>query len=89
MEFKPSPLSLFSSVPAALSTFPLCLQLLLAGVVFPYPYPPFLGPLSISKNGSLPSAAAFSPSSLLRATYLLRSGVQVVQVVVLTLKSVS
>ena len=39
MEFKPFPFSLFSSVPAAVSTFPLSLQLLLVGVLFLYSTP--------------------------------------------------
>ena len=49
---------------------------------------PHLGPLSISKNSSLPSVASLSPSSLLHTTYLPSSVVQVVQIVVLILKSV-
>ena len=74
MEFKPSPFSLFSLDPAAVSNFPLSLQLL-------------LGPLSACKSTSLPAPSS-SPSSPLRAAHLLNSVVQVVQIVVLILQSV-
>ena len=91
MEFKPSPFSLFSSVPAAVSTFLLSLQLLLlgGGMLFPNsPTPLPLHPFSTSKNSSLPSAASLSSSSPLRAMYLLSSVVQVMLIVVLILRSV-
>ena len=67
MEVKPSPFSFlpFSSVPVAVSTFPLSLQLLLVGSVFPIFPPTHLCPLSASKNSSLSSVASLSPSSLL------------------------
>ena len=48
MEFEPSPFSLFSLVPAAVSNFPLSLQMLLgrgAFPVFPLPSPPAKAPL--------------------------------------------
>ena len=48
---------------------------------------PHLRPLSTSRNSSLPSTA-FSPNSPLHAVYLLTSVVQVVQIVMLILKSV-
>ena len=87
MEFKPSPFSLFGSVPAAASTFPLSLQLLLGRVLFLHSLP-CLRPLSTHKNSSLPSVASGSPGSPLCAAYLLNSVVQVVQIVVLILRSV-
>ena len=92
MEFKPSPFSFlpFSSVPEAVSTFPLSLQLLLCvGGCFSHTLPPpHLRPLSPSKNSSLPSMAFLNPSSPLHTAYLLSSVVQVVQIVVLILKLV-
>ena len=87
VEFKPSPLSLFGSVPAAASTFPLSLQLLLGRVLFLHSLP-CLRPLSTHKNSSVPSVASGSPGSPLCAAYLLNSVVQVVQIVVLILRSV-
>ena len=57
VEFKPSPFSLFSSVPAAVSTFPLSLQLLFffwGGVLFPYSPLPHLCPLSHAKAAPCP-----------------------------------
>ena len=53
-----SPFSLFSSVPATVSTLPLSLQLLFYTL-------PHLHPLSANKNSSLPSMASLSPSSML------------------------
>ena len=47
MEFKPSAFSLVSLVPAAVSTFPLSLQLLWGGVLFPYSPP---SPSSLHKK---------------------------------------
>ena len=85
-----SPFSLFSPVTVAVSNFPLSLQLLLGRGAFPIFSPPSLclQPLSTDKSGSLPSAASLSPSSPLHAVYLLNSMVQVVQIVVLILRSV-
>ena len=59
VEFKPSPFSLFSSVPAAVSTFPFSLQLLWRGA-FPI-FPP--SPSSLLKQKQLPALCSFSPSS--------------------------
>ena len=73
MEFKSFPFSFFSSVPMAVSTFPLSLQLLFGGGhVFPV-LSPHLHPVSTSKNNSLPSVASLSPSSHLCTKYLLSS----------------
>ena len=89
MEFKPSPFSLFSLVPAAVSNFPLSLQLLLGRGAFPKCSPPPQSLFSLAgKRGYLPFGASCSPSSPLQATYLLNSVVQVVQIVVLILRSV-
>ena len=90
MEFKLSPFSLLSSVPAAVSTFPLSLQLPFGEGAFPIfsTPPPHLHPLSTSKNSCLPSVPSLSPSSPLHSVYLLNSVVQVVQIVVLIFKSV-
>ena len=90
MEFKPSPFSflpfsLFSSVPAAVSTFPLSLQLLLwEEVLFPYsPSHPLISVLSLlSKAAPCPPRLLSPPSSPLCAVHLLSSVVQVVQIVV-------
>ena len=84
MEFNPllSPFSLFSSVPAAVSSFPLSLQLLLGGCfsrISP-PVPPSRL-FSTHENSSLISLAFRSSSSPLHAMYLLSSVVQVVQIV--------
>ena len=89
MELKPSPFSLFSLVPAAVSNFLLSLQLLLGRGAFPVCSPlPSLHPLSTRKSTPLPAAASRSPCSALCAVYLLNSVVQVVQLVVLILQSV-
>ena len=91
MEFKPSPFSflLFSLVPAAVSNFPLSLQLLLGRGVFPIFSPlPSLCPLFAHKRGSLPFMASCSPSSALHTMYLLNSVVHAVHIVVLILQSV-
>ena len=90
MEFKPSPFSLFSSVPVAVSTFPLFHFLsscFWGGVLFPYspPSTSSLCPLSAHKSTSLP-ATSRSPSLLLRTVYLLNSVVQVMCTVVLILR---
>ena len=74
--------SLFSLVPAAVSNFPLSLQLLLRRGAFPVFSPlPSLRPLSAHKSTSLPGPSR-SPRSPLRAAYLLNSVVQFVQIVV-------
>ena len=89
MEFKPSPFSLFSLVAVAVSNSPLSLQLLSGRGAFPVsPLLPSLCPLYARKSGSLPSMASRSPSSLVHAACLLNSVVQVVQIVVLILRSV-
>ena len=63
VEFKPSPFSLFGSVPAAVSTFPLCLQLLLWGCFSRIPRPPPQSPSSLCKQKQLPALCGFcSPS---------------------------
>ena len=87
LEFKPSPFSPVRSVPENVSTFPLSLQLLLGENTFPI-LSPHLCTLSPSKNSSLPCVASLFSSSLLCAICLLSSVVQVVQIVVLILKSV-
>ena len=76
-EFKPFPFSFFSSVPAAVSNFPLSLQLLLGRGAFPIFSPAsHLCPFSTCKRGSLPFMASRSPSSALRTVYLLNSVVR-------------
>ena len=58
MEFKPSPFSLFSSIPAAVSTFPLSLQLLLGGECFYHTLSP--SPSSPCMQNQLPALHSFS-----------------------------
>ena len=88
MELKPSPFSLFSLVPAAVSSFPLFLQLLLGTGCFSHILSPSQSPSSLHSQKHLPSCTSRSPRSLLRAVYLLNSVVQLVQIVVLSLQSV-
>ena len=93
MEFKPSPFSLLLSpvLVQSLRLFPLfhflsscfwgeCFSRILLR-------PPSLCPLSAHRSTSLP-APSRSPSSALRAAYLLNSVVQFVRIVVLILRSV-
>ena len=73
MELWSCSFSLFSLVPAAVSNFPLSLQLFLGRGAFPVFFPhPSLRPLSTHTSTSLP-APSCSPSSLLCAVYLLNS----------------
>ena len=58
MAFKPSPFSLFSSAPAAVSTFPLSLQLLWGEGCFSHTLPPTLS--SLHKQKQLPALCGFS-----------------------------
>ena len=79
--------SLFSSVPVAVSNFPPSLQLLLGRGAFPVFSPPSLSSLHMQKH--YPALhASLSSRSPLHAMYLLSSVVQVVQVVVLILRSI-
>ena len=89
MEFKPSPCSFLSLGPAAVSSFPLSLQLLLGRGTFPT-LSPALDTILFppAKAAPCPLPASLSPSSPLHATYLLNSVGQVVQIVVLILQSV-
>ena len=57
MEFKPSPFSLFSLVPAAVSNFPLSLQPLLGRGAFPVCSPP--SPSSLCPQKRLPTFCGF------------------------------
>ena len=80
---KPSPFSLFSLVPAAVSNFPLSLQLLLGKGCFSCILPsPSLHPLSTSKSGSLPTTSSPLPKFNSLCHVPLNSVVQVVQIVV-------
>ena len=65
MGFKPSPFSLFSSVPVAVTTFPFSTfsPAAFGRSAFPVFFPHSLHPLSACKSGSLPSVASLSPSS--------------------------
>ena len=88
MVFKPS---LFSCLPLLFShlwVFPpfLFFPGTFGGSVFPVLSPLFLS--SLRKNSSLPSAASLSLSSPLYATYPLSSVAQIMQIVVLVLRSI-
>ena len=59
MEFKPSPFSLFSLVPVAVSNFPLSLQLLLGRGAFPVGSPPPRSPSSLCPQERFPTFRGF------------------------------
>ena len=87
VEFKPSPFSLFSSVPAAVSTFPFSLQLLWRGAFPISPPPP--SPSSLCRQKQLPALHSFSLPQFISLFHVpAKFSGQVVQIVVLILKSI-
>ena len=85
--FKPSPFSFSCSIPYGyFHSFPFS-PAAFRGNAF-LVLSPRLHPLSTSKNSSLPSEASLSPSPPLCAVNPLKSVVQVIQIVVLILRSI-